>query len=41
MNWDTGFWEQPAPPTSVYFQPPTNPKSKMKRQDYYPSRIGD
>ena len=44
MNWDTGtwdsgLWDQPA--TSDYFQPKPKPKSKMKRQTYYPSRIGD
>ena len=36
-QWDIGTWDQP----SDYFQPQPKPKSKMKRQDYYPSRIGD
>jgi hypothetical protein len=36
-NWDSGLWDQP----SDYFSPQPKPKSKMKRQDYYPSRIGD
>jgi hypothetical protein len=36
-NWDSGTWDQP----SDYFSPPPKPRSKMKRQDYYPSRIGD
>jgi hypothetical protein len=44
MNWDTGTWDsgqwdQPTP--SEYFQSKPKPKSKMKRQVYYPSRIGD
>lgn len=38
-TWDSGFWDQPAP--SDYFQSQPKPKSNMKRQDYYPSRIGD
>ena len=36
-NWDSGLWDQP----SDYFSPQPKPKSKMKRQTYYPSRIGD
>ena len=36
-TWDSGFWDQP----SDYFSPQPKPRSKMKRQDYYPSRIGD
>ncbi len=36
-TWDSGQWDQP----SDYFQPQPKPKSKMKRQDYYTSRIGD
>ena len=39
--WDSGFWDEPAPPASDYFQPQPKTKTKMKRQDYYPSRIGD
>lgn len=44
MNWDTGawdsgFWDQQTP--SDYFQPQLKPKSTMKRNNYYPSRIGD
>ncbi len=44
MNWDTGTWDsgqwdQPTP--SDYFQLQPKPKSKMKRQVYFPSRIGD
>jgi len=38
-TWDSGFWDQPTP--SDYFQPQPKPKAKMKRQDYFPSRIGD
>ena len=38
-TWDSGFYDQQTP--SDYFQPQPKPKSKMKRQDYYPSRIGD
>jgi hypothetical protein len=49
MNWDTGTWdsglwdEPPTPPASDYFKPrrKTNTHTTMKRQDYYPSRIGD
>lgn len=38
-TWDSGFWDQ----TSDYFNPPkhTHKRTTMKRQDYYPSRIGD
>jgi hypothetical protein len=36
-NWDSGTWDQP----SDYFSPQPKSKTKMKRQDYYPSRIGD
>lgn len=38
-TWDSGFWDQP----SDYFSPPKQPnnRTKMKRQVYYPSRIGD
>jgi len=36
-NWDSFLWDQP----SDYFSPQPKPRSKMKRQDYYPSRIGD
>ena len=44
MNWDqstweSGFYDQQTP--SEYFQPQPKPKSKMKRTNYYPSRIGD
>lgn len=38
-TWDQGFWDEPE--TSTYFQPKTKPKPSMKRQTYYPSRIGD
>jgi len=38
-NWDSGFWDQP----SDYFNPPKplNNRTKMKRTNYFPSRIGD
>ena len=38
-NWDSGLWDQP----SDYFspQPKLNNSTKMKRTNYYPSRIGD
>ncbi|MDP1589076.1 MAG: hypothetical protein Q8M07_15100 [Prosthecobacter sp.] len=44
MNWDTGtwdsgLWDQATP--SDYFQSKPKQHTKMKRQDYYPSRIGD
>jgi hypothetical protein len=45
MNWDTGNWDSgswdSSPPSSDYFTPPPKPHSKMKRTNYYPSRIGD
>ncbi len=45
MNWDSGTWDSAswdqATPPSDYFQPQPKLKSKMKRQDYFPSRIGD
>jgi hypothetical protein len=45
MNWDTGTWDagfwDSSPPASSYFQPQHKPKSNMRRQLYYPSRIGD
>ena len=38
-TWDSGFWDA----TPDYFNPPkpSNNRTKMKRQVYYPSRIGD
>ena len=39
-TWDTGFWDA----LSDYFHPQTkhqNKRNTMKRQKYYPSRIGD
>jgi hypothetical protein len=44
MNWDTGtwdsgFWDQTT--TSDYFHPKPKTQTKMKRQNYYPGRIGD
>jgi hypothetical protein len=37
-TWDSGSWDQP----SDYFTPPKhNKRNAMKRQVYYPSRIGD
>ena len=42
MNWDEGAWDSGTwDSLSDYFQPKTKPKTQMKRQDYYPSRIGD
>jgi hypothetical protein len=46
MNWDTGTWDSgqwDQPTTSDYFKPPRKPRTHthMKRQTYYPSRIGD
>jgi hypothetical protein len=42
MNWDTGTWDSGTwDQLSPYFQPKPKPQSKMKRQNYYPSRIGD
>lgn len=41
-TWDSGFWDEPL--ASDYFHPPKrqpNQHNTMKRQDYYPSRIGD
>ena len=38
-TWDTGFWDQAN--DFDYFHPQPKPKSHMKRQVYYPSRIGD
>ncbi len=43
-TWDSGFWDAPpAPPASDYFNPrrKRKPHTTMKRQDYYPGRIGD
>jgi len=42
-TWDSGFWDSSPPPPSDYFQPKSKPtkQTNMKRQDYYPSRIGD
>lgn len=43
-TWDSGFWDEPPPaPASDYFNPrrKTNTHTTMKRQDYYPGRIGD
>ena len=38
-TWDSGFWDEPA---SDYFQTkPKTPHSKMKRQNFYPSRIAN
>lgn len=44
MNWDTGtwdsgFWDQPTP--SDYFLSKPKTHHRMKRQNYFPSRIGD
>ena len=38
-TWDSGQWDQP----SDYFSPhlKSNNRTKMRRQTYYPSRIGD
>lgn len=44
MNWDAGTWDSgqwDASSPSGYFQTQPKLKSTMKRQDYYPSRIGD
>ena len=40
-TWDSGLWDQAA--LSDYFNPKHKPKNqtKMRRQTYYPSRIGD
>lgn len=42
-TWDSGSWDMPPAPPSDYFQPRTKPKQNqtMKRQNYYPGRIGD
>jgi hypothetical protein len=40
-TWDSGSWDEPAPAGSDYFQPQKKPKSKMRRQNYFASRIGD
>lgn len=42
MNWDTGTWDSGFwDEASDYFHPKPKTHTKMKRQDYYPSRIGD
>ena len=38
-NWDSGTWDQPSDNSSP--QPKSNKHTKMRRQTYYPSRIGD
>jgi hypothetical protein len=38
-NWDVGNWDQATLPD--YFRPQPKPNPKVKRQNYYPSRIGD
>jgi hypothetical protein len=38
-SWDSGFYDQPT--SSEYFQSKPKPHHKMKRTNYYPSRIGD
>jgi hypothetical protein len=38
-TWDSGFYDQQTP--SEYFQPKPKQHTKMKRTNYYPSRIGD
>ncbi len=44
-TWDSGSWDEPTPPPSDYFQPRNKPRNQtnkpMKRQNYYPGRIGD
>jgi hypothetical protein len=43
-TWDSGFWDSPpSPPASGYFHPQrqTQPTKTMKKQPYYPTRIGD
>jgi len=42
-TWDSGFWDSTPAPPSDYFQPKPKPKQNktMKRQNYYPGRIGD
>ncbi|MBL9116120.1 MAG: hypothetical protein JNJ83_14025 [Verrucomicrobiaceae bacterium] len=39
-TWDNGFWDQPSDYLFLQRKPQNN-RTKMKRQDYYPSRIGD
>lgn len=44
MNWDNGQWDSGTwDQSSDYFspQPKSNHRTKMRRQTYYPSRIGD
>lgn len=38
-QWDSGFWDQPTP--SDYFSKKPKKQTHMRRQIYYPSRIGD
>ena len=40
-TWDSGFWDQPNDSDYFHPQPKPNPRTQMKRQVYYPSRIGD
>jgi hypothetical protein len=40
-SWDSGFWDAPPAPPSDYFLTKPKTKKSMKRQLYYPSRIGD
>lgn len=40
-TWDSGFWDEPTPPAADYFRRKPKTQNKMKRQTYYPSRIGD
>lgn len=40
-TWDSGSWDEGAPPLSDYYQRQPKPQNTMKRQTYYPSRIGD
>src|SRR5436190_9717729 len=40
-DWDSGNWDSPPPVLSDYFLTKPKTKSSMKRQLYYPSRIGD
>ena len=39
-TWDSGNWDDAAPPPPISNPQPNKPK-RMKRQNYYPSRIGD
>lgn len=44
MNWDEGAWDSgqwDSPEPAPYFQPKPKKQTHMKRQNYYPSRIGD